>query len=49
MYQIALYVTDDNFTYFERFGVEYIPKDIKKFIGNKNITRNTYRIKKNHA
>ena len=31
-------------TYFESFGVEYIQKEIKKFIGNKNITTNIYRI-----
>ena len=24
--------------YFDSFGVEHIPKEIKKFIGNKNIT-----------
>ena len=30
--------------YFERLGVEYIPKEIKKFRGNKNITINTYRV-----
>ena len=30
--------------YFDNFGVEHIPKEIKKFIGNKNIITNTYRI-----
>ena len=24
-------------TYFDRFGIEHIPKKIKKFMGNKNI------------
>ena len=33
---IALYVNDNNVTYFDSFGVEQIPKEIKKFIGNKN-------------
>ena len=33
-----------NATYFDSFGVEHIPKEIKKFIGNKNITTNIYRI-----
>ena len=33
-----------NVTYFDSFGVEYIPKEIKKFIGNKNIIANIYRI-----
>ena len=26
---IALYVNDDNITYFDSFGVEHIPKEIK--------------------
>ena len=29
---------------FDSFGVEHIPKEIKKFIRNKNITINIYRI-----
>ena len=36
-------------TYFDGFGVEYIPKEIKKFIGNKNITANIYRIQTNDS
>ena len=31
-------------TYFENFGAEQIPKKIKKFIWNKNITTNIYRM-----
>ena len=34
----------DNVTYFDSFVVEYIPKEIKKSLGNKNITINIYRI-----
>ena len=34
----------ENVTYFDSFGVELIPKEIRKFIGNKNITTNIYRI-----
>ena len=33
-----------NVTYFDSFGIEHIPKEIKKFIRNKNIIRNIYRI-----
>ena len=33
-----------NIIYFNSFGVEHIPKEIKKFIGNKNIIANIYRI-----
>ena len=34
----------ENVTYFDNFGVEHIPKEIRKFTGNKNIIANTYRI-----
>ena len=40
---IALYVNGENVTYFDSFGVEHIPKQIGKFIGNDNI-KNIYRI-----
>ena len=33
-----------NVTYFDSFEVKHIPKEIKKFIQNKNITTNIYRI-----
>ena len=35
---------NNNAIYFDSFGVEHIPKEIKKFIGNKNVIRNIYRI-----
>ena len=41
---IALYVIGNKVIYFESFGAEHIPKEIKKFIGNKNIIINIYRI-----
>ena len=40
---IASYV-NDNVICFDSFGIEHIPKKIKKFIGNKNIITNIYRI-----
>ena len=40
---IALYVKADKM-HFDNFGVEHISKEIRKFIGNKNITTNIYRI-----
>ena len=40
---IAFYVNGNNIIYFDSFGVDHIPKEIKKFIGNKNTT-NIYRI-----
>ena len=33
---IALYVLNNDVTYFDSFGVEHIPKEIKAFIRNKN-------------
>ena len=46
---VALWVNNNNnnnnnITYFVSFGVEHIPKQIKKFIGNKNITTNIFRV-----
>ena len=43
-YWIALYVNDNNVTYFDSYGVQHIPKEIRKFIGNKNILANIYTI-----
>ena len=41
---IALWINNDA-TYFDSFGVEHIPREIKKFIGNKNIIANIFRIR----
>ena len=35
---VALYVHNNDVNYFDSFGVEHIPKEIKAFINNKNIT-----------
>ena len=40
---ISLYVNNKTVTYFDSFGVEHIPKEIKKFINNKSIIANIYR------
>ena len=39
-----MHFNDNNVTYFNSFGVELIPKEIKKFISDKNIITNIYRI-----
>ena len=39
-----MYSNDNTETYFDSFGVEHIPKEIKNFIGNKNIQSNIYRM-----
>ena len=35
---------NDNVIYFNSFGVEHIPKEIRAFINNKNIKTNIFRI-----
>ena len=40
---ITLYVKNNEVLYFDNFGVEHVPKEIKKFIGNKNIKANIFR------
>ena len=41
---IALYVKNKTVTFFDSFGVGHIPKEIKKFINNKNIIANIFRL-----
>ena len=41
---IVLYVKGNNIIYFDTFGVEHIPKQIKKITGNRNIIKDIYRI-----
>ena len=41
---VALWVNNNNVTYFDSFGVEHIPKEIKTFIKNKNVKTNIFRI-----
>ena len=43
-HQIALYVLNNDVTYFDSFAVEHNPKEIKAFISNKNIETNIFRI-----
>ena len=37
-------MNNNDVTYFDSFGVEHIPKEIKEFINNKNIKTNIFRI-----
>ena len=41
---IILEIMYPNVIYFDSFGVEHIPKEIKAFINNKNIITNIFRI-----
>ena len=46
---IALYVLNNDVTFFDIFGDEYVPKEIKTFIGNKNIKTNLFRMQANNS
>ena len=41
---VALYANANDIAYVDIFGIEHIPKEIKKIIGNKNIITDIYRI-----
>ena len=43
-YWIALYVKNNDITYFDSFGVQYIPMEIIKFVGRKNVIAHIFRI-----
>ena len=40
----SLYVKNNEVTYFDSFGVEHIPNEIKEFIDPKNLILNIFRI-----
>ena len=46
---IALHVQNNDATYFDSFGVEHIPKEIYKYIKNRSIKINIFRIKANDS
>ena len=39
-----MYILNNDITYFDNFGLEHIPKEIKTFIGYKNIKTNIFKI-----
>ena len=41
-YWIALFCNRNEIAYFDSFGVEHVPEEIKEFIGNKNIKANIF-------
>ena len=43
-HQIALYVKNNDITFFDSFGVEHLPKEVKAFIKYRNIKTNIFRI-----
>ena len=41
---VPLYLKNNDITYFDSFGVEHVPREITKFIDNKNIIANIFRM-----
>ena len=46
---IALFCKKNKIVYFDSFGVEHIPEEIKEFIGNRNIKANIFRVQANNS
>ena len=46
---IALFCNRNEIAYFDSFGVEHVPEEIKEFIGNKNIKANIFRVQANNS
>ena len=46
---IALFCNRNEIVYFDSFGVEHVPEEIKEFIGNKNIKANIFRVQVNNS
>ena len=47
LHWIALFCNGN--VYFDSFAVEHVPKEIWKFIGNKNIKANIFRVQENNS
>ena len=48
-HEIALFSNRNEIVYFDSFGVEHIPEEIKEFVGNKNIKANIFRLQANNS
>ena len=46
---VALFCNRNEIVYFDSFGVEHVPEEIKEFIGNKNITANIFGVQANDS
>ena len=46
---IALFCNRNETVYFDSFGVEHVPEEIKEFVGNKNIKANIFRVQANDS
>ena len=46
---ISLFCNRNEVVYFDKFGVEHVPEEIKEFIGHKNIKANFFRVQANDS
>ena len=46
---IVLICNRSQIVYFDSFGVEHVPEQIKNFVENKNITANIFRVQANNS
>ena len=46
---IGLFCNRSQIVYFDSFGVEYVPEEIKQFVGDKNIIANIYWVQANNS
>ena len=46
---VALFCKRSEIVYFDSFGIEYVPEEVKGFIENKNIKANIFRVQANKS
>ena len=46
---IGLFCNRSQIVYFDSFGVEYVPEEVKQFVGDKNIIANIYWVQANNS
>ena len=46
---VALFCNRNEIVYFDSFGVEHVPEEIKEFIRNKNTKANIFRVQENNS
>ena len=46
---IALFCNRSKIVYFDSFGVEHVPEEIKEFVRNKNLKANIFRVQANDS
>ena len=46
---IGLFFKRSEIVYFDRFGVEHVPEEIKEFVENENIKANIFRVQANDS